>query len=217
MSETVLTEVELARGSGATPVFVRRLVELGILPGRDGDRPFRPPDVHRLRLAQAFEESGIPMEAIGKAIASGELSFDFVDRMFMYDSSLTGKTFREIAAELDLPLDALTRLYSMWGLPRPGSDDVVREDDAPTFIEWKAFLPPEALNEQLLVQGARLFGESTRRVAEWGMEFYRAFVEAPLLRRRWTRRARSQPSGPPSWSASWCGCSAGTSSTTPSS
>jgi len=54
MSETVLTEAELAERSGATPDFVPRLVQLGILPGRDGDRPFVPGDIHRVRLAQAF-------------------------------------------------------------------------------------------------------------------------------------------------------------------
>jgi len=140
-----------------------------------------PGDIHRVRLAQAFEQSGIPLEAIGKAIETGELSFDFVDQMFIYDTPLTGKTFREIAEELGVPLDVLTRLYPMWGLPRPGPDDVVREDDAPTFSEWKAFFPPEALNERLLLQGARLFGESARRLAEWGFELYKEYMQAPLL------------------------------------
>ena len=181
MSETVLTEAELAERSGATPDFVPRLVQLGILPGRDGDRPFVPGDIHRVRLAQAFEQSGIPLEAIGKAIAAGELSFDFVDRMFIYDTPLTGKTFREIAEELGVPIEVLTRLYPMWGLPRPGPDDVVREDDAPTFSEWKRFFPAEALNERLLLQGARLFGESARRLAEWGFELYKEYMQAPLL------------------------------------
>jgi adenylate cyclase len=179
--ETVLTERELAQRSGATSEFVAQLVGLGILPARDDDRPFRPSDIHRVRLAQAFEQSGIPLEAIGKAIAAGELSFGFVDHVFIYDTPLTGKTFREIAEELGVSLEVLTRLYPMWGLPRPGPDDVIREDDAPTFSEWKAFLPPEALNERLLLQGARLFGETARRLAEWGFELYKEYMQAPLL------------------------------------
>lgn len=121
------------------------------------------------------------MEAIGAAIASGRLSFAFVDEMFVDHPPLTGRTFREIAEELGLPLETLTRLYAMWGLPRPAPDDVVRKDDVPTFSEWKAFFPPEALNEQLLTQGARLFGEATSRLADWGMALYRAYFEAPML------------------------------------
>src|ERR671923_72493 len=105
---------------------VRRLVDLGIVPRRDGERPFVPGDIHRIRLAQAFERSGIPLEAIGTAIASGHLSVDFVDDMFIHHAPLTGKTFREIAEDLGLPLETMTRLYAMWGLPRPAPGDVVR-------------------------------------------------------------------------------------------
>jgi hypothetical protein len=65
------------------------------------------------------------------------------------------------------------------GLPRPAPGDVVRADDAPTFSEWKAFFPPEALNEQLLTQGARLFGEATSRLADWGMALHQAYIAAP--------------------------------------
>ena len=176
-----MTGAELSKGSGAALELIRRLVDLGIVPRREGARPFVPGDLHRVRLAQAFERSGIPLEAIGTAIASGHLSFDFVDQMFGHHAQLTGKTFREIAEELGLPLDTLTRLYAMWGLPRPAPEDVVREDDAPTFSEWKALFPPQALNEQLLTQGARLFGEATSRLADWGTAVYRDYVEAPML------------------------------------
>jgi len=181
MSEPAMTGAELSKGSGAALELIRRLVDLGIVPRREGARPFVPGDLHRVRLAQAFERSGIPLEAIGTAIASGHLSFDFVDQMFGHHAQLTGKTFREIAEELGLPLDTLTRLYAMWGLPRPAPEDVVREDDAPTFSEWKALFPPQALNEQLLTQGARLFGEATSRLADWGTAVYRDYVEAPML------------------------------------
>jgi hypothetical protein len=176
-----MTEAELSKGSGAAPQFIRRLVDLGIVPSRDEERPFVLGDIHRVRLAQAFERSGIPLEAIGTAIASGHLSFGFVDQMFIYHAPLTGKTLREIAEDLGLPLETLTRLYAMWGLPRPAPDDVVREDDAPTFSEWKAVFPPEVLNERLLTQGARLFGEATDRLADWGMALYYAYIEAPML------------------------------------
>jgi adenylate cyclase len=73
-------------------------------------------DVHRVRLAQAFERSGIPLEAIGAAVASGHLSFGFVDQMFVGHAPLSGRTFREIADDLGLPLETLTRLYAMWGM-----------------------------------------------------------------------------------------------------
>jgi hypothetical protein len=152
-------------------------------PGRTRDRPrparraaVRLGDIHRVRLAEAFEGSDISLDATGTAIASGRLSFDFVDEMFVYHAPLTGRTFRDIAEDLGLPLETLTRLYAMWGLRRPDPDDVVHEDDAPVLSECKALFPPDALNERLLTQGARLFGETTSRLADWGMELYRTYV-----------------------------------------
>jgi len=51
MSETAMTEAELSKGSGAAPQFIRRLVDLGNVPSRDGERPFVLGDIHRVRLA----------------------------------------------------------------------------------------------------------------------------------------------------------------------
>jgi len=181
MSDPRITLQELSEAAGVSPERVRALVDVGIIPDRAGEAPFEAADVHRIRLAQGFEASGLSLEAIGTAIAAGRLSFDFVDTMFGYRAPLAGRTYREVAADLGVPLETLTLLYAMWGLPRPGPDDVIREDDALIFTEWKALFPPEALNEQLLTQGARLFGEVTSRLADWGMAVYRTYVEAPLL------------------------------------
>jgi len=175
-----MTEDELARGTGTSIEEIRRLVGLGIIPRRPGTDPFEASDVHRIRLAQAFEGSGIPLEAIGDAIDAGRLTFDFVDRLFPHGARLSGRTFSDVADDLGVPLETLTRLYAMWGLPRPAPGDAIREDDEPTFREWKTFFPPEALNDELLTQGARLFGEATSRVADWGMSMYRTYMEAPM-------------------------------------
>jgi hypothetical protein len=81
---------------------------------------------------------------------------------------------------------------------------------------------PEALNEQLLTQGARLFGEATSRLADWGMALYRAYFEAPMLAAGLSAQEAMDASsafarvGTRSWSVSCRGCAA-SSSTTPSS
>jgi hypothetical protein len=99
MGGTAISEAELSQGSGAAPELIRRLVDLRIVPSRDGERPFLLGDVYRVRLAQAFQFSGIPLEAIGSAIESGHLSLDFVDLWFTNRASLTGRTFREITSQ----------------------------------------------------------------------------------------------------------------------
>jgi adenylate cyclase len=174
-----LTQTELAEQSGSSDELVGRLVELGIVARREDERPFTTTDIHRVRLAQALDESGISLETIGSAVASGHLSFDFVGTMFPEPPALTGRTFREVAAGLGVPLDMVTRAYPMWGLPRPDPDDVVREDDEAVFSQWLAVLPPEMLNEQVLVHGARMLGEHMHRVADWAMDLLRTYLEAP--------------------------------------
>jgi hypothetical protein len=63
---------ELSKGSGAARELIRRLVDLGIVPRRDGERPFVPGDVHRVRLAPAFERSGIPRTGAGRSMLGSE-------------------------------------------------------------------------------------------------------------------------------------------------
>jgi len=177
-----MTEEELASATGVSAATIQRLVELGIVPGRGGDRPFEPTDIHRIRLAEAFERSGVDLDAIGRAVQADLLSFAFLDGMFAHPPApVSTRTFREIEEDLGVPPETLTRLYAMWGLSRPAPDDLVRSDDEPTYVEWKALFPPDAMREQLLTQGARLFGEATSRIADWGMELYRTYVEQPLL------------------------------------
>jgi Adenylate cyclase regulatory domain len=178
MSDGAMTEAELSTATAPPPSWSAASSPSGSCPAGTGSARSC---LATSTVPQAFERSGIPLEAIGAAVASGHLSFGFVDQMFVGHAPLTGRTFREIADDLGLPLETLTRLYAMWGLPRPDPGDVVRADDAPTFSEWKAFFPPEALNEQLLTQGARPFGEATSRLADWGMALYQAYVAAPML------------------------------------
>jgi adenylate cyclase len=176
-----MSAADLARRSGASVEEVRRLMAVGIVAAGEMERPFSISDVQRVRLMRALDRSGIPLEAVGAAMRSGHLSFAFVDALFPEPPPLGAKTVRDIAAELGLSLETLTRLYAMWGLPRPGPDDAIREDDAAVFAEWAAMLPPRSLTQDVLVHGARLLGEAARRVADFAFDVSRTYVEAPML------------------------------------
>jgi hypothetical protein len=65
--------LELTGRAGVLPEDVERLVQLGILAPRAGQRPFTPGDVRRVRLASACAEAGLPLEGIGAAMAAGKL------------------------------------------------------------------------------------------------------------------------------------------------
>jgi len=178
---TDMTATELAERSGASVDLVRRLIELGIVAGGGSERPFSVTDIQRVRLARELDESGMSLDAIGTAVASGDLSFGFVDAIFPDPPALSAKTVRDVAAEMRLSLETLARLYAMWGIARPQPDDAIREDDASVFAEWAAILPPKSLTQDVLVHGARLVGETARRIADFAFDSFRTRVEAPML------------------------------------
>jgi adenylate cyclase len=183
-----LSYAELAKAAGSSQEQVRRLVELGVLTERTTSGDFSSSDIQRVRLALALDNAGISLETIGHAIASGQLSFDFVDTLFPTPAALTPKSLREVAVELGLKSEDLIRMYAMWGLPRPNEDDPIREDDAAVFADIGAVVPPDALNAPTLTRGARILGESLRRVAEAALWFFKAFFEEPALKAGMTRQ-----------------------------
>src|SRR5918999_4140421 len=124
-----LSREELAERAGVAPDVVDRLVNLGILTAAEGASPFALPDVYRIRLVMACERAGLPVEAIGQAIAAGKLSLSYMDLPNYRWAALTQVTYRQLADELELPLDLVLDIVRAMGYVRPHEGDRVREDD----------------------------------------------------------------------------------------
>lgn len=173
---------EVAHRAGLSVDYVDRLVELRIVSPGEGTSPFSGGDVWRARFIHALEQGGVPLEVVGSAIQSGDLSFAFFDASY-WDrfGGLAAKTYRELSAETGLSLDLLQTIRESMGFARPEPDDRAREDD----------LNPIALVQTLIATGVdpvamerhvRTWGESIRRIAEADADFYRTQIEVPLLR-----------------------------------
>jgi adenylate cyclase len=176
------TREELAERAGVSVDYLDRLVELRIVSPGDGDSPFSGGDVRRARFVHGLEQGGVPLEAVGSAVESSDLSFAFFDASY-WDrfGGLAEKTYRELSAETGLSLDLLQTIRESMGFARPGPDDRVREDE----------LDPVALVRTLIATGVdpvamerhvRIWGESIRRIAEADGNFYLTQIEIPLLR-----------------------------------
>jgi adenylate cyclase len=176
------TREELAERAGVSVDYLDRLVELRIVSPGDGDCPFSDGDVRRARFVHGLEQGGVPLEAVGSAVESSDLSFAFFDASY-WDrfGGLAEKTYRELSAETGLSLDLLQTIRESMGFARPGPDDRVREDE----------LDPVALVRTLIATGVdpvamerhvRIWGESIRRIAEADGNFYLTQIEIPLLR-----------------------------------
>jgi adenylate cyclase len=175
-----LNEAELAGRAGVPVAFVRRAAELDILRPGAGDRPYRESDLSRLRLALACDLAGLSLEGIGKAVAEGRVAFDFLEGAQYRFAGHTEQTYRQLCDERGLDLDVLRRLQEAQGIPPPGPEDLVRQDDLPMIGSLQIALlfgvPPEPM-----VRMMRVYGETMRRIADGENQFYRTYIEEPML------------------------------------
>ncbi len=179
---TGLSEAELAARAGVDPERIRRMAELGIIERSEGeDGPYRLGDIQRVRVVEAFEETGISLADLGRAIAAGKLSFSFLDMVFPEPSPMSGKTYRELCEEAGLPMELVERLQIGFGLPRPLPDEQIRQEDAEIYPLLPTILSA-GLGEGQVIRGVRVYGENLRRVAEYQVDLAHSYLEEPIRR-----------------------------------
>jgi adenylate cyclase len=169
----LLTEAELAERTGLSPAAIRELAGLGILEPRDGGYTRR--DVVRARVVRDLGALGIEPDLLARALASGHLRLGYLESAGRRHPR-SDRTFADVAGEMDIPFEALERIYIAFGLPRPSADERVRQED----VEALAVLPilfGAGLGERDLLRMARVWGDSARRVAHYLPQYFHATVE----------------------------------------
>jgi class 3 adenylate cyclase len=163
----LLSEIELAERAGTSPDRIGTLVAHGILHPSDGEGGgFRDVDVNRIWLAEALDRSGIPLEDIGRALASGIISLDFLADLWPDPAGfIPGKTMEEVARESGLTWDVVERSRVRLGLPQPSPGDPVRGDELELFL-LAGVMFQAGLDEASLTRFSRVLGENLRRLAE---------------------------------------------------
>jgi adenylate cyclase len=180
MEESSFTGAELAARARVGPELVDRLVELGILAPAGGEAAYGLGDVRRVRLADACRRAGLSLEGIGEAIAAGRLSFAFLDLVSLAGRPLTGTTYEQLCAELELPMALVQRIHEASGLGRPQPDDPIHSLDRDLLASTRLGRAL-GLDDGVLIRLSRVYGENVRRIAQAEPEFYHDHVEGPLL------------------------------------
>jgi adenylate cyclase len=180
MAETSFTGVELAGRARVAPELIDRLAALGILTPGDGEAPYTPGDVRRVRLADACERAGLSLDGIGAAIAAGRLSFAFLDLVSLAGQPLTETTYEQLCAEQGLPMALVQRVHEASGLGRPQPGDPIHPLDR-DLLGSARMGSMLGLDDGVLIRVARVYGENLRRIAQAEPEFYHDHVEGPLL------------------------------------
>lgn len=120
---------EVARRAGVDPVYIDRLVEIGILKPGPGDA-FSSGNVRRARWVRSLERAGMPLDGMAAAVRQGTLSFSFLDvPAFDRFALLSDTTFRELSERTGVPLELLKVVREAFGFAEPRPDDRVREDE----------------------------------------------------------------------------------------
>jgi adenylate cyclase len=174
------TRQEVAQRAGVDPDYLDRLVELGILTPAAGDA-FSPGDVLRARWLQSLEQAGVPLDGIAAAIRDGALSLSFMDvTAFDRFAGLSGTTFKQLSAQMGIPLELLMVVREAVGFAAPRPEDPVHDNELSVVPAIQLQLS-EGFRPVVIERWLRVYGDSLRRIAETETAWWRSEVVMPLL------------------------------------
>lgn len=174
-----LTEAELADRSAVSPDDIRRLVGLGILQAQDGE--FERADVMRTRVVSQLEAIGIEADALATALASGHLRLGYLESAGRRQPR-SDLTFVEIADQIGIEFSTLESIYIAFGLARPEAGERVREEDLEA-LRRVGILFAAGLEERDVLSMARVWGDSSRRVAQYLPHYFHNTIEERFRQR----------------------------------
>jgi class 3 adenylate cyclase len=159
-----LTQTELAARAGVSLDRVVQLSEIGIVRANDADGSFRPIDIQKIRVAEAFADSGLAVEDLGRLIAEGHITFPNLEAVFGEPIAASDTTLREFGDGVGCDPDLLRRVYAQLGLPQPRDDDRLRTDDVEFLHQFLLVFDARdvGLGDDFLLRAARLSGDSIR-------------------------------------------------------
>lgn len=179
MNPDALTEDQVADRADISVERVRQLVALGILSPAEG--MFGRRDVLHARVVTGLEAMGVDAEALAAALRAGELSLTYLEHQGRQHVK-SGRTFRELAAEMDITPESLQQVFVAFGFPRPDLDEGMRQEDE-EGIRALPILLGAGVDEGRVLQLARVWGDGVRRVAQYQVHYLHTVVEEPFRRR----------------------------------
>ena len=175
-----LSTADVARRSGVTTERIGRLVDLGILePADDGTFPRR--DVMRARVVTYLESMGMDPEDLGKALGSSHLTLGYLESAGRQHPR-SHRTHAEAADDIGLAFETLERLFVAFGLRRPERAERVREEDL-VALGILQVMADAGVDETDLLRMARVWGDSTRRIAQYLPHHFHEAVEEAFRQR----------------------------------
>jgi adenylate cyclase len=174
MSELTLTEV--ARRLGVSPSTLRRWVQEGIVPLRDGR--WTPAAFAHARIAQRLRARGYRLQDVRRAARSGGLAFSYLEDLFPRAAS--PRTLDEAARETGLEPALIERIWAVAGFPRASLDEL-GEDDI-RLLHHLASVLDAGFPLVAFLQLVRVYGLALAQIADAEVKLFHLFVHEPLMR-----------------------------------
>jgi adenylate cyclase len=181
-TEDALTQEMLAERAGVRPDEIDRMVQLGILVRREDGGPFADADVHKVSLAKACEEAGLPLDGIGRAVDAGRLSFGFLEgASYRRWATRSGPTYGEAARNAGMTLPTMISLLESMGFAPGDEDERMRSDELEVLPLVQFSLSSGLMDEALISRVGRIYADSLRRITLAETEVYHERMELPML------------------------------------
>jgi class 3 adenylate cyclase len=165
-----LTAEELAGLAGADVGRIERLVDLGILqPSPLGT--FSSGDVHRIRLIETFESSGVPLDALVAGAATGRIDWTDYHKFHADPGRPSSRSYATFGADVDPSGTRMPRLFAALGIAEPGATSHLSLDDEAFLESWLSTIDGTT-DPSIAIRAVRLFAESARRSTEGALEAY---------------------------------------------
>ncbi len=166
--------------TGVEPRYVDHLVELGVVTPAEPDH-FSPGDLRRILLAKSLEDAAIPLDHVAEALRTGALTLDFLDAAaYERFATLAGETFQQVSDRTGVSLELVTAIREATGSPEPSPDDQLREDEM-ALVPFLELQVSGGFRDSAIEHLLRVYGESTRRIAEAEGAWWNSQVVEPAL------------------------------------
>ena len=172
---TRISAEELARRLGVDTARVAELARAGAIAGSE-DSTFDPGDVHRVRLLIAFEDSGVPLEALLAASRAGQISLRYYDELHPTPAPPSDRSYAAFAASLGPRRAHLMPLFAAFGIAEPDPTTILSVEEEALIAEICDVIDLTG-HPDLALRAIRMFSEGARRAADSALGTYGEVVQ----------------------------------------
>ncbi|HEX3509573.1 MAG TPA: adenylate cyclase regulatory domain-containing protein [Solirubrobacteraceae bacterium] len=171
-----VTLAHVAAQAGVAPGTVRRWVDLGLVPGYDGE--WTPNAQAYVRVVARLRARGHTLAEIKRASDSGQLAIGPIENLLTTREG--GHTLEDAERETGLDGDLITRIFTAMALAAPAAEGLSDEDVQ--MLRYAAAVLEAGFPQPAFLQLMRVYGQVVAQIADAEVRLIHLYVHEPLMR-----------------------------------